>query len=104
MGEPFAPGMITSNEPGIYREGMHGIRHESLVLCVDDGTSEFGSWLRFETITLCHIDTKPIIAEMLTESERKWINNYHLMVRATLVDLLTDEADKKWLIKATEEI
>ncbi len=97
-------GMITSNEPGLYREGKHGIRIENLVVCEPDIKTPFGNFLRFRTITLCPIDTKPIIVEMLTESERKWINNYHLMVRATLVDLLTDEADKKWLIKATEEI
>ena len=58
--QPLLPGMLTSNEPAIYREGMHGVRHENLVLCREAGTSEFGDWLDFETMTLCHIDHDPL--------------------------------------------
>lgn len=93
---PLLPGMITSNEPGIYREGMHGIRHESLVLTVEDGTTEFGSWLRFETITLCHIDTSAVIVNLLTDAEKSWLNAYNARVFSTLSPRLPREV-AEWL-------
>lgn len=92
----IAPGMITSNEPGIYREGMHGVRHESLVLCVEDECNEFGDWLRFETITLCHIDTSAIIVNLLTEAERQWLNAYNARVYEQLGPKLPRET-AEWL-------
>jgi Xaa-Pro aminopeptidase len=85
---PLEPGMITSNEPGIYREGMHGVRHENLVLCVEAGESEFGSFLGFETITLCHFDTSAVIVNLLTEDEKAWLNTYNARVYETLSPLL----------------
>ena len=85
---PLEAGMITSNEPGIYREGMHGVRHENLVLCVEDGETEFGSFLRFETITLCHFDTSAIIVNLLNEDEKAWLNAYNARVFETLSPLL----------------
>ncbi|MGO4987286.1 aminopeptidase P family protein [Gallicola sp. Sow4_E12] len=69
--------MITSNEPGIYREGKHGIRIENIMLCVESEETEFGRFLEFECISFCPIDTKPIIKEMLTKEEIAWINQYH---------------------------
>lgn len=93
---PLLPGMITSNEPGIYREGMHGVRHENLILCVEDSRSEFGDWLRFETITLCHIDTSAIIGNLLTDAEREWLNSYNARVFSTFADRLTP-AEASWL-------
>ena len=88
---PLEPGMITSNEPGIYREGMHGVRHENLVLCVEDGETEFGSFLRFETITLCHFDTSAVIVNLLTEDEKAWLNEYNARVYETLSPLLPSD-------------
>ena len=88
---PLEAGMITSNEPGIYREGMHGVRHENLVLCVEDGETEFGSFLRFETITLCHFDTSAIIVNLLNEDEKAWLNAYNARVFETLSPLLPTE-------------
>ena len=88
---PLEAGMITSNEPGIYREGMHGVRHENLVLCVEDGETEFGSFLRFETITLCHFDTSAIIVNLLNEDEKAWLNAYNARVFETLSPLLPAE-------------
>lgn len=73
-------GMVTSDEPGIYREGLHGVRHENLLLCVEDGANEFGDWLKFETLTLCHFDTSAIIANLLTEDEKQWLNAYNARV------------------------
>ena len=74
---PMMPGMVTSDEPGIYREGSHGVRHENVILCVPAGESEFGRWLSFETLTLCHIDTSAIIPELMTTEEIKWLNAYN---------------------------
>ena len=90
------PGMITSNEPGIYREGMHGVRHENLVLCVEAGESEFGSFLGFETITLCHFDTSAVIVNLLTEDEKAWLNAYNARVYETLSPLLPPDV-AAWL-------
>ena len=93
---PILPGMITSNEPGIYREGMHGVRHENLVLCVEDGRNEFGDWLRFETLTLCHFDTSAIIVDLLGRDEIEWLNAYNARVFRTLSPMLSPE-EAEWL-------
>ena len=82
--QPLLPGMILSDEPGIYREGMHGIRHENLLLCRPVGDNEFGSWLGFETLTLCHFDTSCLELSLLTEAERSWLNAYNERVYRTL--------------------
>lgn len=89
--QPFVPGMITSDEPGLYREGLHGIRHESLLLCKDAGVNEFASWLCFEPLTLCHIDTSAVIADLLTSDERDWLNAYNERVWQNLSPLLPEE-------------
>lgn len=81
---PLLPGMIVSDEPGIYREGQHGIRHENILLCTSAGSNAFGEWLRFETLTLCHIDTSPVIVSLLTEAEREWLNAYNRHVYESL--------------------
>lgn len=78
------PGMICSDEPGIYREGMHGIRHENLLLCRAVGDNEFGSWLGFEPLTLCHFDTFCLEVSLLTADERDWLNAYNERVYRTL--------------------
>ena len=93
---PLLPGMITSDEPGIYREGMHGVRHENLVLCVEDGSSDFGDWLRFETLTLCHFDTSAIIVDLLDRDEIEWLNAYNARVCSALSPLLPPE-EAEWL-------
>lgn len=89
--QPLLPGMVTSNEPGLYREGMHGIRHENIVLCREAGTSEFGDWLKFETLTCCHIDTSAVLPELLSSDELAWLNDYNECVYATLAPLLPSE-------------
>jgi Xaa-Pro aminopeptidase len=80
--------MVTSNEPGLYREGMHGIRHENIVLCKDAGRSEFGEWLEFETLTCCHFDTSAIDPDLLDKEETAWLNAYNDKVYRTLAPLL----------------
>ncbi len=77
---PLAPGMITTDEPGIYLENKYGIRIENELLCVDAGTSEFGHFLKFETITYAPIDLDAVDTKMLTATEKKWLNDYHKMV------------------------
>ena len=86
--QPLLPGMVTSNEPGLYREGMHGIRHENIVLCKDAGKSEFGEWLEFETLTCCHFDTSAIDPDLLDKEETAWLNAYNDKVYRTLAPLL----------------
>ncbi len=98
--QPLVPGMITSNEPGIYREGKYGIRHENLVLCVDDGRNDFGQWCRFETLTLCHLDTSIVIKELLDASEIEWLNVYNAKVFQTLSPRLPSEI-AQWLRNKT---
>ena len=100
---PILPGMITSDEPGIYREGMHGVRHENLILCVEDGRNGFGDWLRFETLTLCHFDTSAIIVDMLDREEIEWLNVYNARVCRTLSPLLPPE-EAEWLARKCRAI
>ena len=97
---PLLPGMVTSNEPGIYRTGSHGIRTENLLLTVPAGEGMFGRYLRFETLTLCPISTCGIIKEMLTKDETTWLNNYHQMVYEKLSPNLNKE-ERNWLAQAT---
>ena len=98
------PGMITSNEPGLYRPGLWGVRIENLLLNVELATPEngqFGDMLAFETLTLCPIDTKPIERTLLRADEIAWLNQYHAMVRERLLPLV-DGAARDWLLVRTE--
>ena len=97
------PGMVTSNEPGVYKAGSHGIRTENLTLICKDKEGMFGEYFKFETITLCPICKKGIIKEMLTAEEVKWFNDYHRTVYEKLSPSLNEE-EKKWLLEATKAI
>ena len=101
--QPLLPGMVTSNEPGIYREGQHGIRHENIILTVPYGTNEFGEWLCFETLTCCHIDTSAVLVEMLTQEQLKWLNDYNARVYDRLSPLMNEE-ERLWLAEKTRAI
>ncbi len=101
---PLKPGMVTSNEPGIYREGQYGIRTENLIVTQEyQKTKEFGTFYNFETITLCPIDTKPVAKKLLTKKEIRWLNNYHKMVYNKLKKHLSKE-EKAWLKDKTKPI
>lgn len=76
----FKSGMVTSNEPGFYKDGDYGIRIENLVLCMDAGENEYGKWLKFSDLTLFPIDTRLIQMEQMTSREKKWLNEYHARV------------------------
>ncbi|ETF06265.1 aminopeptidase P family protein [Pseudomonas moraviensis] len=97
------PGMITSIEPGTYRPGRWGVRIENLAMNREAGSSEFGDFLKFETLTLCPIDTRCLIADLLTHEEKQWLNAYHSEVRERLSPLL-DGAALSWLNERTVAI
>ena len=101
--QPLLPGMVTSNEPGLYREGMHGIRHENIVLCKEAGTSDFGDWLEFETLTCCHIDTSAVVKDILGPEATAWLNLYNERVYRTLSPLLPPDT-AAWLRYKTAPI
>lgn len=97
---PLQPGMIVSNEPGIYKENSHGIRTENLLIVQKLGEGLFGDYLHFETLTLCPICTQGIIKLMLTQEEMDWLNTYHETVFKKLSPHLSKE-EQLWLRKAT---
>ncbi|WP_107837940.1 aminopeptidase P family protein [Metasolibacillus meyeri] len=96
-------GMIITNEPGIYLEGKYGIRIENMMLVVEDEKTEFGQFMKFEAITYCPIDLAGINKDMLTESEKQWLNHYHQEVYTKLAPYLNEE-ERAWLRKETREI
>ena len=101
--QPMLPGMITSDEPGIYREGYHGIRHENMILCVGKGENEFGRWLGFETLTMTYLDTAPLILSMMEKAEIEWLNNFNETVYNEMGPYLA-EPEKAWLRNKTNPI
>ena len=96
-------GMITTNEPGVYLEDKFGIRTENEMLCVDAGTSEYGHFLKFETITYAPIDLDAINIDMLRKDEKEWLNNYHQMVYDTLKEYFSGDM-LAWFTFATRKI
>lgn len=96
-------GMVASNEPGIYRDHAYGIRTENMMLTVPAMTTGYGDFYKFETLTLCYIDTTPVIKEMMTNEEIEWLNAYHTKVYEKLSPYLPDEA-KEWLACKTQPI
>lgn len=97
------PGMITSNEPGLYLEGQYGIRLENLVLCVKRAENEYGTFLGFENLTMCPFELDAIIPEEMTRQEKDLLNAYHKTVFETLSPWF-DEAETQWLRDATRAI
>lgn len=97
------PGMISSIEPGTYRPGQWGVRIENLVATREAGKSAFGEFLNFETLTLCPIDTRCLLPELLTREELDWLNGYHAQVRGRLAPLLQGEA-LAWLQARTAPV
>ncbi|MGN1226276.1 MAG: aminopeptidase P family protein [Candidatus Cryptobacteroides sp.] len=100
---PLKDGMISSIEPGIYREGMYGVRHENLYLVENAGRSEFGEFLRFEALTMCHFDTSILELECFEDWEIDWLNAYHQRVYDNVGPLLDQEV-LEWLRKKTAPI
>lgn len=101
---PLMAGMTITDEPGVYIEGSYGVRIENTMLVVKDCETECGTFLKLEPLTLCPIDLTPVDWEVMTRQEVEWLNSYHQRVRNELLPLLSDEADKAWLIQATEAV
>nr|WP_205455669.1 aminopeptidase P family protein [Clostridium botulinum] len=98
------PGMILTNEPGVYKEGKHGIRTENVMLVTNDiETAEGGEFYKFEVMSYCPMDIEGIDESLLTEAERKWLNTYHAETYAKLSPYLNDE-EKNFLKNSTREI
>lgn len=93
---PLMIGMVTSNEPGVYREGVHGIRCENLVLTIPAFSNEFGEFLKFETLTLFPFDLALFDTDIMTCKEIEWVNNYHSIVYQRISPLL-NEKERSWL-------
>ena len=96
-------GMVTSNEPGLYRTDKWGIRLENLMVTVAANKTEFGEFLTFETLTLCPFDTRLILIEQLNNEEKKWLNDYHQLVYDKLHDKVEGLA-KTWLTARTRPV
>ncbi|WP_308773753.1 aminopeptidase P family protein [uncultured Bacteroides sp.] len=94
------PGMTVTNEPGVYKAGRYGVRTENTMLIVKDQTTKFGEFYKFEPLTLCPIDLKPLLPELLSPEEKEWLNSYHQQVYTSLSPFLSQE-QKEWLAKAT---
>lgn len=101
--EPLRAGMTVTDEPGIYLEGRFGVRTENTLLIVPYMKTEFGEFLQFESLTLCPIDLRPVVVEMLTKEERQWLNDYHRRVYDVLSPYLNNE-EKAWLENTTKPI
>ena len=101
--EPFKPGMSITNEPGIYREGQHGVRIENIMQVVPSEETEFGEFYKFETLTLAPIQTRSLVMSELTNEEKSWLNAYHHRVYQELEPLL-ETADRDWLRDACAPI
>ena len=99
---PLHAGMTVTNEPGIYRQGKHGVRIENTMLIVEAGETEFGKFLRLEPLTLCPIDLTPVVWELMTPEEITYLNTYHKKVYDELSPYLTEE-EKQWLKSNTKE-
>ena len=100
---PITPGMITTDEPGIYKEGEYGIRLENELLCRKGEKNEYGQFMYFETITYVPMDLDAIDPAQLSETEKGYLNEYHKKVYEKVSPFLTEE-EAKWLKAYTREI
>ena len=100
---PLVAGMTITDEPGIYLEGKFGVRIENTLLIIPYKQTEFGQFLQFESLTLCPIDTRPIVKELLLPEEIAWLNDYHQQVLTALSPHLDGE-EKEWLKDACAAI
>ena len=101
---PLRANMIVTDEPGLYLEGRFGVRIENTMIILPYKETEFGRFLQMEPLTLCPIDTEPIILDMMRPEETEWLNNYHKRVYDELSPLLEDEEDREWLKTETRPL
>lgn len=101
--EPLVPGMVVTNEPGIYRPGEHGVRIENIMLVSEAEKTEFGEFYAFEQLTLCPIALKPLLVGMLSDEEKHYLNRYHQLVVEKLSPLLSQD-EQDWLQANTRPV
>ena len=99
----LVPGMTVTNEPGIYKTGRHGVRTENTMLIVPSQETEFGTYYKFEPLTLCPIDKEAILTDMLSDEEITWFNQYHEKVYNCLNPELNNE-EREWLKEVTSPL
>ena len=99
----LVPGMTVTNEPGIYKAGRHGVRTENTMLIVPSQETEFGTYYKFEPLTLCPIDKEAILTDMLSDEEITWFNQYHEKVYNCLNPELNNE-EREWLKEVTSPL
>ena len=97
-------GMVTTDEPGIYIEGSHGIRTENELVCRRLEENEYGQFMGFEVITCAPIDLDAVLPEEMSPRQREQLNAYHAFVRETLLPYMEDAGEREWLIHATRAI
>jgi len=97
-------GMVTTDEPGVYIEGSHGIRIENELVCRQLECNEYGQFMGFEAITCAPIDLDAVIPEQMTRRQRQWLNEYHAFVAEKLMPLMDTEDERAWLAHATRAI
>ena len=97
-------GMVTTDEPGVYIEGSHGIRTENELICRKLTCNEYGQFMGFEAITCAPIDLDAVIPEQMTARQRQWLNEYHAFVLEKLEPLMQDEEERAWLRHTTRAI
>ena len=100
---PLEAGMVTTDEPGVYLEGAYGIRTENELICQKDEENEYGQFMSFETVTYCPIDLEAVDLSLLSDREKRLLNDYHRMVYDTIAPYLTYE-EKLWLRYETREV
>ena len=100
---PLRCGMTVTDEPGLYLAGRFGVRIENTLIIEDYKETEFGKFLKFDSLTLCPIDTGCVDLDMLTAEEVEWLNSYHKTVYSSLSPLLDDEEDREWLREACKD-
>ena len=99
----FQPGMTITDEPGIYEEGLVGVRIENELLVVEHMETKYGKFYAFQPITYLPIDTTPVVLELMNEEEISWLNDYHQMVYDTLSPRMT-ERERIWLKEKTKPL
>ncbi len=97
-------GMVTTDEPGVYIEGSHGIRTENELVCRKLEENEYGQFMGFETITCAPIDLDAVIVEQMTQKQRTWLNDYHAFVRQKQMPHMQTQEERTWLEHATRPI
>ena len=100
---PFMPGMVCSDEPGIYIEGSHGIRTENLIYCKKDEKTDYGQFLSFEYLTYVPIDLEPVDVSLMEEQDLAWLNEYHAQVYEKIAPYL-DTEEAAWLKEVTSPL